>query len=107
MTETCYPLCRLFAGVFLRMLYGIDIFEVERDEAAEEVVHVIETVTEAFQASSVPGSFLVEFFPSLQYVPAWVPGAGFQSQLAIWREAAAKMVELPYERVKAAIVNLV
>ena len=31
----------------------------------------------------VPGRYWVEFFPFLRFVPAWVPGAGFQKDFAV------------------------
>ena len=56
----------------------------------------------SFRTASVPGTFLVEFIPALRHVPAWLPGAGFQTRLANWRAASTKMVDLPYEKAKAA-----
>lgn len=91
-----------FAGVILRAVYGIDISEAETNKATEEVVDIVKTVMDAFRTASVPGAFLIEFMPALRYVPAWFPGAGFQTRLANWRAAADKMVELPYEKAKAA-----
>ena len=83
-------------------MYGIDISDVETNKATEEVVDMVETVMDAFRTASVPGTFLVEFIPALRYVPAWFPGAGFQTRLANWLAASAKMVNLPYEKAKAA-----
>ncbi|KAI1794934.1 CyP450 monooxygenase [Ganoderma leucocontextum] len=91
-----------FAGVILRAVYGIDISDADTNKATEEVVDIVGTVMDAFRTTSVPGAFLVEFVPVLRYVPAWFPGAGFQTRLVNWRAASARMVTLPYEKAKAA-----
>ena len=52
-----------------------------------------------------PGAFLVEYFPFLRHVPAWLPGAGFQTRLKRWRDASHAMVDMPFAKAKDNIVS--
>jgi hypothetical protein len=40
-----------------------------------------ETVVEGFSELAIPGSFLVDIFPILRFVPSWFPGAGWKRKL--------------------------
>ena len=41
----------------------------------------------------------------MQYVPEWMPGAGFKLQAKIWRMATNEMFEVPCRVVKDVLVN--
>ncbi|KAI0752762.1 CyP450 monooxygenase [Daedaleopsis nitida] len=87
-----------FSAVLMKILYDI--------EMAEENDGVIEKVEKALQGASegmVPGKYLVEVLPFLRYVPAFVPGVGFQKLFAEWRAAAEDLKHTPFEYVKDAI----
>ncbi|KAI0700157.1 cytochrome P450 [Cerioporus squamosus] len=58
----------------------------------------------SFAAIMLKSIFLVEYIPVLQYVPAWVPGAGFQRKFARWRGLIADFLELPFADAKQAWV---
>ena len=48
----------------------------------------IKIANEALEAAAellIPGAFLVDIIPILKYVPAWFPGAKFQSKAAAMR----------------------
>ncbi|KAG5644264.1 hypothetical protein DXG03_008749 [Asterophora parasitica] len=47
--------------------------------------------------AGVPGTFLVDTFPFLKYVPSWMPGAGFRRKAKEWRKLALDMANVPYE----------
>ena len=49
---------------------------------------------------AIPGSFLVDLFPILKYVPSWFPGAGFQKKAARWRENIHIMADKPFRHVQ-------
>ncbi|KAJ7740813.1 cytochrome P450 [Mycena metata] len=57
-------------GLIVNITYGI----------TEEgpYITMIKEVVHGFSIASIPGTFLVATFPALKYVPAWMPGAGFQ-----------------------------
>ena len=56
--------------------------------------------------AGVPGAFWVDFFPILQYVPSWFPGAGFQRKAALWKEATNTMAEKPFYHVQEQSVDV-
>lgn len=47
----------------------------------------------------------VDVFPSLQYLPKWMPGAGFLKKAEVWKKKMEEFVDLPYEYVKNAVVG--
>ncbi|KAF7968068.1 hypothetical protein HWV62_32053 [Athelia sp. TMB] len=53
----------------------------------------------------VPGAFMVDIFPFLRYVPAWVPGAGFQTQARVWKKDTDTLFNAPFDAVKAAMAD--
>jgi hypothetical protein len=71
-----------------------------------------------------PGTFLVDILPIsmfcaihpackrlshsllVKYIPAWMPGAGFQRKARIWREAITEMPRAPFAAAKKAFVSL-
>ena len=89
--------CSAFSVAMLKIGYGIDV-----DDEDHELVQTIGAALDGAGQAFVPGKFLVDAFPVLQYVPAWLPGAGFQKKFAMWREDSKKVRELPFaERNKA------
>ncbi|KAM5539390.1 hypothetical protein V8D89_006842 [Ganoderma adspersum] len=83
----------LFSATLLKVVYGIDI-----DDGDHEIVRGIRAAVEAFSEAMAPGKFMVEFIPWLEYVPAWVPGAGFQKKFTEWRALTAAMKNAPFEQ---------
>ena len=78
----------VLAATILKIAYGIDI-----DDENHEIIRMIDAALEGLAQAFVPGAFLVDVLPLLQYVPAWFPGAGFQRTFARWREATVRMKE--------------
>lgn len=96
----CHIVASLFSATLLKVVYGIDI-----DDGDHELTQGIRAALEGFAESLVPGKFLVEFIPWLEYVPAWVPGAGFQKQFAIWRGLQQALRIAPFERRNTSLVS--
>ncbi|TFK25351.1 cytochrome P450 [Coprinopsis marcescibilis] len=90
----------LAAETVLKIAYGIEI-----QDKDDPYVRVAEAAVHTLQTAAIPGTYLVDTVPLLKYIPAWVPGAGFQTKAKEWRVLARKMVEDPYRTVKAAILN--
>ena len=90
---------RTFGGLALSIAYGLPIRE--RDDPylalAEEAVQTV-------SAAIVPGAFLVDFIPFLKYIPAWVPGAGFQTTAKNYFEIQRRFRNEPFD---AAVKNIV
>ncbi|EKM50483.1 uncharacterized protein PHACADRAFT_188057 [Phanerochaete carnosa HHB-10118-sp] len=82
-------------SLIIRLLYGIEVKDKE-----DPLVHLAEDFARLTSESTKPGKWLVDSFPSLRHVPAWLPGAGFKR----WAKyAKARMEEfswLPYTIVK-------
>lgn len=83
------------------MTYGIEV-----QDDADPFVDLIEDANHNFNAATVPGAFLVDFFPSLRNLPEWLPGMGFMETARIWARATADMVEVPYSFTKKNMVRL-
>jgi hypothetical protein len=83
----------------MRIAYG---FEDAPTNAA--LIHDAEVVLDGFGESSVPGKFLVNSFPILKHVPAWMPGAGFQTYM---KDLAIKSRNICTPPLKLAKANLV
>ncbi|RPD54263.1 CyP450 monooxygenase [Lentinus tigrinus ALCF2SS1-6] len=70
-----------FGATVMRVVYGI---EVESKE--DQYLSLAEEGNDIFQKAFVPGKYLVETFPILKHVPAWLPGAGFRRDATAWSE---------------------
>lgn len=63
-----------------------------------------ETAEHAAQAT-LPTSFIVNFIPSLNYLPEWLPGTGWKRLVRRWREEKEYISSAPYAWVKEQIRN--
>ncbi|KAF7985938.1 hypothetical protein HWV62_43870 [Athelia sp. TMB] len=54
---------------------------------------------------ATPGKYLVDTLPWLKYVPAWVPGASFQTVAQEARKVITASLSNPFEAVKAAMAR--
>ena len=61
---------------------------------------------EGFLDVTGSGTYLVDIFPILRYIPSWVPGATFQKEAKIYREIQDEFRQLPYEETIRNIVRL-
>ena len=90
----------LFSATLLKLVYGIDV-----DNSDHELVNGIRAAAQGFSEALVPGKFLVEFIPWLEYIPAWFPGAGFQKKFAEWRAMQVAFRIAPFERRNTSLVS--
>ena len=89
-----------FAATVMKIVYGIDV-----QESDDPYILLAEESLEGFGQAATLGTFWVDFFPILKYVPSWVPGAGFQKKAAHWKEINAAMTEKPFRFVKEQLVG--
>lgn len=85
----------------MTITYGLEI-RPEHDphiEAAEKAVEALANVPYA-------GAFMVDIFPSLKYVPSWMPGAGFKRKAKEWKALALDSLNRPFNTLKAELVCL-
>ncbi|KXN84122.1 O-methylsterigmatocystin oxidoreductase [Leucoagaricus sp. SymC.cos] len=88
---------RYAGGLTLSVVYG---YEAKSNEdrflqLAEECVDLL-----ANRIASGGGIWPVDIIPALQYLPDWVPGAGFKVKARKWKAKMEEFVEKPYEYVK-------
>lgn len=81
--------------IIMKRVYGYD-FE---DAMKDPYVLVNKAASESTSTATVPGTFLVDTFPILKYVPEWVPGAGFQKIAKKWRKLQEAVVHGAYDMV--------
>ncbi|KZV60973.1 cytochrome P450 [Peniophora sp. CONT] len=63
-------------------------------------VRLVKDASATTSEAAVPGAFMVDLFPTLKYVPEWVPGASFKRKAREWRKLAQNMINAPYDMVK-------
>ncbi|TFK85641.1 CyP450 monooxygenase [Polyporus arcularius HHB13444] len=81
-----------FGSSIMRISYGIEV-----DEDPVDYLTMAEDTLAIFSSVFVPGKFLVETFPVLRFVPAWMPGAQFKRDGKEWVKTVYKLVELPWK----------
>ncbi|KAI0753687.1 cytochrome P450 [Fomes fomentarius] len=89
-------LYRYVAATLLEITYGQRLISMD-----DELVQLAERSLTATNDGGSPGSMLVDFFPMLKHMPAWMPAcAGFKRRAAVarsclhaWRETGVKMVK--------------
>ena len=88
-----------FAGTALSVAYGLEI-----PKGDETYLHEIREMLETATAFTVPGKYLVEALPALQYMPQWFPGAAFKREAAV---ASMRIRAILRQLLHAGIENLV
>jgi hypothetical protein len=92
---------RLAGGIILSLTYGIEV-----QDGEDPFVNLIEGANTNFNAATVPGAYLVDFFPSLRHLPEWLPGMGFIATARKWAKDTAAMVEVPYAFTKKQMARI-
>ncbi len=86
----------------MRVVYGIEVKSKE-----DEYLSLAEEGNDIFQKAFVPGKYLVETFPFLKHVPAWLPGAGFRRDAAAWSEVYFQTRYKPFQATLERMVRIV
>ncbi|KAJ3552268.1 hypothetical protein NP233_g12920 [Leucocoprinus birnbaumii] len=86
---------RTFTTSTVKMLYGMTLSE--RDDPYLENS---ETVIRSFSEAGNPGTFLVDLFPAMKYIPAWFPGAQWKRKAISWRQTIQIFLHEPWDAVK-------
>jgi hypothetical protein len=84
----------------MKISYGIDV-----QESDDAYISVADESLAGFNEAAVLGTFWVDFFPLLKYVPSWFPGGGFQKKAAHWRQLNASLTEKPFSYTKEQLVG--
>ena len=82
--------------VVLKILYGYNI----EPHSADPLVHIADLGMDHFSEAMVPGRWAVDAFPALEYLPAWMPGAGSKRTAQLWQKNLNKMINVGYDFAK-------
>ncbi|KAF8483509.1 cytochrome P450 [Russula ochroleuca] len=88
------------AHIIMKRVYGHTVVDNN-----DPYVRLVEEASKTTSEAAVPGAFLVDLFPSLKYVPEWMPGAGFKTKAKEWRKLSQAMINVPYDMVKGKFEN--
>ncbi|GJJ11052.1 hypothetical protein Clacol_005283 [Clathrus columnatus] len=91
--------CILGASV-LEVTYGIEAISEE-----DPLLILSETTTQRITEAGIPGTYLVDIFPILKYIPSWFPGAKFSRELNQVGKQVTEMLNKPVEIAKASLKN--
>ncbi|KAL0953294.1 hypothetical protein HGRIS_004543 [Hohenbuehelia grisea] len=94
-----HHLRRTSAAVIIEICYGHHVAD-----QGDEYVTLADEALSALNNSAIFGSYLVDYVPMLKHLPSWMPGAGFKRQAQQWRQLATKMLNYPFDKVKANLV---
>ncbi|KAJ7581104.1 cytochrome P450 [Mycena floridula] len=90
---------RLFMGKqTVRDTYGIQVLSLQ-----DPYIKLAEDVLDQLNYAVIVGSYFVDIFPVLKYVPHWFPFAGFQSQASKACKQVSEMVNLHFDQAKRRI----
>ncbi|KDQ53720.1 hypothetical protein JAAARDRAFT_103521, partial [Jaapia argillacea MUCL 33604] len=83
------------ASVIMQVAYGYSV--------AEEGDYFVQNAEESSKISAkalAPGRWLVDYYPILRFIPAWMPGANFRRLGQQWRQELSTLSDVPHEWVK-------
>lgn len=95
-----YPIYRNAGAVILKIAYGWTV-----TDSNDRFIKIMEDAVHISAEILQPGRWLVDTLPWLRFVPAWVPGAGFQRQAASVRERMSRIDLIPFKWTKEQIVS--
>ncbi|KAG7439314.1 cytochrome P450 [Guyanagaster necrorhizus] len=76
----------------MRTVYGYDV-----DPNGDRFVGLVDRALESVRIAGNFGDFLVDYIPTLKYLPRWLPGAEFIRLAQAWRKDVDDMSEKPFE----------
>lgn len=84
------------------IVYGRELMQ--QNDPYMESLHIS---TEGIIEAAIPGQFLVDLIPALQYIPSWFPGAGFKKKAARWSKANIELLDNPWNESKMKLVCII
>ncbi|KAK0185199.1 cytochrome P450 [Armillaria mellea] len=79
-------------SIIMKTVYGYDV-----DPNGDRFVELVDQTHESVHVGANVGSFLVDYFPSLKYLPRWMPGTRFLSLARAWSKIVEEMAEEPFK----------
>ncbi|CCM01427.1 uncharacterized protein FIBRA_03478 [Fibroporia radiculosa] len=89
-----------YAGaLMMEVAYGQTVTSLD-----DEFLHLADTAMTATVEAGGAMTTLVDFLPIIKYWPTWLPGSGFRMNSMKTAKMLRKMLDIPYEKVKANVV---
>ncbi|QRV73456.1 cytochrome P450 family protein [Ceratobasidium sp. AG-Ba] len=88
-------IARLTAATLLHASYGYKV-----DSLDDPFVVLAKRMVDITASVALPSNFLVNIFPSLLYLPEWVPGTGWRKLAREWRADLERAANEPFEWTK-------
>ncbi|KAF5343467.1 hypothetical protein D9758_011861 [Tetrapyrgos nigripes] len=85
-------------SVILHATYGV--VSPKDKEYYVDLAH--RAMTSVLQAA-LHGTYLIDYFPLLKYVPNWFPGAGFKREAKTWSKYSIDLRDQPWDQVQSEI----
>ncbi|KAK1228847.1 hypothetical protein PQX77_008114 [Marasmius sp. AFHP31] len=78
-------------SILLKIVYGYTLQA--KDDPYLELFHEAQ---EGIGAAAIIGSFWIDYFPVLKYLPSWLPGTSFKRKAKVWKQQLIDMKEKPW-----------
>ncbi|KAK0480063.1 cytochrome P450 [Armillaria novae-zelandiae] len=88
------------SSVVMKIVYGYTV-----DQNGDPFVEMVDQALEGARIIGNEGVFLVDYIPSLKYLPRWFPGATFMRQASSWRKQAEEVKERPFKYTSESLAN--
>ena len=88
-----------FEAAVLKIVYGIT------PTVNDIYLSMASVALESVSQGLIPGKWLMEIFPSLQYVPTWLPGTSTQKLFKTWKNAHDTLKNMTFEYAKKHMVS--
>ncbi|KAJ3721438.1 cytochrome P450 [Lentinula guzmanii] len=89
---------QMIRSIILAIAYGIHVLP--KDDPS---IAAAERMFSVLNIAGIPGSFFVDVFPILKYVPSWFPGASFKQKAKTWYGIRNATITPPFLQVKQAM----
>ncbi|PBL03382.1 cytochrome P450 [Armillaria gallica] len=87
-------------SIIMKTVYGYDV-----DANGDKFVELVDRAMDTIRIVGNVGTFLVDYIPSLRYLPRWLPGTNFLSLANGWRELVNDMIDKPFEYTSDSLAN--
>ncbi|KAG7451289.1 cytochrome P450 [Guyanagaster necrorhizus] len=79
-------------SIIMKTIYGYHV-----DPNGDQFVGLVDRAMESLRISGNVGTFLVDYIPSLKYLPRWFPGTKFMNLADAWRQDVEDMKKGPFK----------
>ncbi|KAK7017743.1 cytochrome P450 [Favolaschia claudopus] len=86
---------RMAGELTIAVAYGIKVLSSD-----DRYLALANEAAHSFSLGIIPGAYLVDTFPSLKYIPSWMPGAGFKRKAKTWSKLSRQFLESPFAETK-------